>query len=226
MNKKQSLPLPSSAYPVLGKNFSIDQYIPLDLSSTYERSDGNDPISHLQHILELSYQKNPQSIPYGGYMERRGIYMSDHFGTNNKRRCVHLGVDLWTKADTPIFAPFDGEVHSYKYNPAKLDYGYTIILAHNIDNVKFFTLYGHLSDYNFDKLYEGQNILRGHSFCQLGSVNHNGGWPPHLHFQIILNMNEYKGDFPGVSTEAEAEKYSHLCPDPTHIALGYNSKYK
>lgn len=224
MKANSNLLLPSPAFPVLGKIYTADQYLPLDLSITYKQTKEQNPISHLQKILAQANHKHPNAIPYGGYMERRGIYMSEHFGNKDTHpRCIHLGVDLWAKTNTPIYAPFDGKVHSYKYNAAKLDYGYTIILEHSVDGALFYSLYGHLSDYNFDSLSVGKHITRGQIFCKLGSLQQNGGWPPHLHFQIIKNLGKHNGDYPGVSTEAEAEKYSHLCPDPTYIALGYQS---
>ena len=45
----------------------------------------------------------------------------------------------------------------------------------------------------------------------------NGNWPPHLHFQIIEDMELKEGDYPGVCTSANREKYLANCPNPDLI---------
>jgi hypothetical protein len=45
----------------------------------------------------------------------------------------------------------------------------------------------------------------------------NGHWPPHLHFQLIIDMGKAKGDYPGVCKYSEREKYLDNCPDPGFI---------
>lgn len=208
--------------PVLGKSIEEKQYITLDLSVSRGAGFPTQAIKQLEIKLDELRNQHPKCIPYGGYLERRGIYQSAHFDHGLQApRCIHLGVDLWLEASTPIYAPLDGVVHSFQYNRAALDYGYTIILQHSLADFTFYTLYGHLSDSNFDFLQNGQHVTIGSQFCTLGNENQNGGWPPHLHFQIIYNMEGYHGDYPGVVTVEEAEKYSHLCPNPTRLALGF-----
>jgi peptidoglycan LD-endopeptidase LytH len=114
-------------------------------------------------------------------------------------------------------APLDGIVHSYAFNNAYGDYGATIILTHNLDGRTFHTLYGHLSLNSLKNLHEGQNIKRGDVFAEFGIPFENGQWPPHLHFQIILDMQGMKGDYPGVCAYAERANYLANCPDPDLI---------
>jgi hypothetical protein len=45
----------------------------------------------------------------------------------------------------------------------------------------------------------------------------NGQWPPHLHFQVIIDMEFKKGDYPGVCKLNEKEKYLRNCPNPDLI---------
>ncbi|QEC67818.1 peptidoglycan DD-metalloendopeptidase family protein [Panacibacter ginsenosidivorans] len=153
----------------------------------------------------------------GGYNESRTVYSrSKHFdsadGTEPRR--VHLGIDIWGAAGTPVFAPIGGMVHSFAYNDHFGDYGATIILLHQLDGMPFYTLYGHLSLKDISVLKEGQYINIGEEFGHFGLPEENGHWPPHLHFQVIEDMQLHKGDYPGVCKFSEREKYLANCPDP------------
>lgn len=155
----------------------------------------------------------------GGYAENRIIYRQrKHFNNaDNQPRSIHLGTDIWANAGEPIYAPLDATVHSFAFNDHYGDYGPTIILAHALNNVVFYTLYGHLSLDSLEGLYVGKNISANEKFAAIGSYPENGDWPPHLHFQIIKDMGNYQGDFPGVSSIQDSEHYLNLCPDPNLI---------
>ncbi|MEJ7685296.1 MAG: peptidoglycan DD-metalloendopeptidase family protein [Segetibacter sp.] len=116
-----------------------------------------------------------------------------------------------------MFAPLGGYVHSFAFNNQYGDYGVTIILHHQLDGVSFNTLYGHLSLIDIAGLQEGQCITRGEAFAHFGQPQENGHWPPHLHFQIVYEMHEKKGDYPGVCKYSEREKYLSNSPDPDAI---------
>ncbi|MCF0049672.1 peptidoglycan DD-metalloendopeptidase family protein [Dyadobacter sp. LJ53] len=155
----------------------------------------------------------------GGYGENRFIYRQrKHFSENKEQpRSIHVGTDIWTDAGEPVYTPLNATVHSFAFNDHYGDYGPTIILSHKLENVMFFTLYGHLSLTSLDGLYAGKNISAGQNFATIGPYPENGDWPPHLHFQVIGNMGNYKGDFPGVSSIQDQEHYLNLCPDPNLI---------
>ena len=167
--------------------------------------------------------KSGAKIGVGGYMEHRVIYRrSEHFSSETEARCIHLGIDIWAVSETPIYAPFDGIVHSFQNNDNFGDYGPTIILEHSQDfdftNLKkLYTLYGHLSLDSFDNLYEGKPIKAGEKFAKIGNFPINGDWPPHLHFQLMTDMLGMKGDFAGVCAISEQEKYQQICLDPNLI---------
>lgn len=155
----------------------------------------------------------------GGYAEHRTVYsrsrvFDDPQGGEPRR--LHLGVDIWGDAGTPVFAPLGGMVHSFAFNNRYGDYGATIILLHQLEGVAFYTLYGHVSLQDI-KLTEGQYINRGEVLAHFGTPEENGAWPPHLHFQIIADMQANKGDYPGVCRYSERENYLWNCPDPDLI---------
>ena len=167
----------------------------------------------------------------GGYAEHRTVYSrSELFGVANSSppvggggqegaepRRLHLGIDIWGKPNTAVIAPLNGIVHSFAFNNRPGDYGVTIILSHQLQGISFYTLYGHLSLNSIKNLNEGDRIMQGDIFAEFGIPAENGQWPPHLHFQIIIDMEEWSGDYPGVCKYSEREKYLENCPDPDLI---------
>ena len=171
-----------------------------------------------EYVMEFLGEKYTYGI--GGYNEHRTIYArSHHFDSTEEPRRLHLGIDIWGKAGTPVFAPLGGYVHSYAFNDNYGDYGATIILQHQLDSVSFNTLYGHLSLRDLDGMQEGRYISRGVEFAHFGEPNENGHWPPHLHFQIVQDMHQHKGDYHGVCKYSEREHWLSNSPDPD-IILG------
>jgi murein DD-endopeptidase MepM/ murein hydrolase activator NlpD len=154
----------------------------------------------------------------GGYNEHRTIYSRSHrFDGIDEPRRLHLGIDIWGPVGTPVFAPLDSYVHSFAFNDHYGDYGATIILQHELDGFSFNTLYGHLSLRDLGDLKERTYISPGTEFAHFGDARENGYWPPHLHFQVIQEMHEKKGDYPGVCKYSEREKYLLNSPDPDAI---------
>ena len=156
----------------------------------------------------------------GGYAENRSVYSrSSTFddAAGGEPRRLHIGIDIWGTAGTPVFAPLGGMVHSFAFNNAFADYGATIILLHQLDGLPFYTLYGHLSFNDIQNLQEGKYMSRGQQFAHFGEPHENGEWPPHLHFQVIKDMQFKKGDYSGVCKNSEKEKYLNNCPDPDLI---------
>jgi murein DD-endopeptidase MepM/ murein hydrolase activator NlpD len=137
--------------------------------------------------------------------------------TETEPRRLHLGVDIWGPAGTKVMAPLDGIVHSFAFNNNDSDYGATIILTHHFDGVGFHTLYGHLSLNSLKNLSEGQLVGKGDVIGEFGMRFENGNWPPHLHFQLIADMQGWRGDYPGVCRFSERIQWLANCPDPNII---------
>ena len=153
-------------------------------------------------------------IGYGGYLEHRIVYEAhENFATDGADfRNIHLGMDFWTTAGTSVFAPLEGEVHSFQINEGSGNYGPTIILYHPAE--KIYSLYGHLANDDLKHLKVGDVIAAGQLLCHLGNPSENGGWPPHLHFQLIRDMQGIEGDYPGVCSKRDVEFYASNCPNP------------
>jgi murein DD-endopeptidase MepM/ murein hydrolase activator NlpD len=154
----------------------------------------------------------------GGYMEHRTLYArSELFNTGDEPRRLHLGIDIWAEAGTPVYAPMEGHVHSFADNDHFGDYGPTIILKHNLDGLELYTLYGHLNRESLGGSKVGDHIHLGKKIATFGNQDENGHWPPHLHFQLIFDMEGCYGDYPGVCRYSEKEKYLSNIPDPNLI---------
>ena len=175
---------------------------------------------YVHHLLKQHHCR----YGIGGYNENRTIYSrSDAFDTDKytftiaqkeEPRRLHLGIDIWGPAGTPVYAPIGGVVHSFAFNDAFGDYGATIILQHQLDGIVFHTLYGHLSVKDLVPLKEGKFISQGEIIGHFGQPTENGHWPPHLHLQVIRDMHEMKGDYPGVCRLSQRSHYLQNCPDP------------
>ena len=173
----------------------------------------NDFFQYIQNQIDKSGSK----YAIGGYAENRTIYNIAHFTDSKEPRTLHLGIDIWGEAGTKVYAPIGGMVHSFAFNNKEGDYGATIILQHQLETIVFHTLYGHVSLADLAQLHEGQYFNRGEVIAHFGEPAENGNWPPHLHFQVIGDMNLKQGDFPGVCVLSEREKYLTNCPDPDFI---------
>jgi 4-aminobutyrate aminotransferase-like enzyme/Ser/Thr protein kinase RdoA (MazF antagonist) len=187
---------------------------------------GADPANAHESLITPKIQAAMRStnaqIAIGRYNEARTVYSSPLFAGGPKptdeRRTIHLGIDLFADPDTPVAAPFDGTIHAFADNHAPLDYGPVVILRHEAeDGAEFFTLYGHLSRKSLSSVRVGDRISRGHVFAQIGNASENGGWSPHLHFQVILDLLDLSTDFPGVAFPSQREVFTSLSPDPNLI---------
>ena len=154
----------------------------------------------------------------GGYLEPRVLYQrSAHFDGEEEARSLHLGVDLWLPAYTPLLAPLAGTLHSYADNAGFGNYGPTLILEHTQNDSTFYTLYGHLAQTDMAHWKVGKAYAAGDPIATLGDYHENGDWPPHLHFQVMTDMLGNEGDFPGVAKPSEKEYWRTICPDPNLV---------
>ena len=201
-------------HPVINFNPATEKLFHFDFTDTNkvlgasEIADTNLFTSYIKGILKV----NDATYGIGGYNENRTLYRRSDLFAGEEARSLHLGVDIWGPAGTPVYAALGGMVHSFAYNDNFGDYGATIILLHQLETIAFHTLYGHLSLADISKLKEGAYINRGQVIGHFGEPAENGNWPPHLHFQIIHELYA-KGDYPGVCKLSESEAYMKNCPD-------------
>lgn len=153
----------------------------------------------------------------GGYGEYRTFYSRSNVFDNapgTEPRRLHLGIDIWGEQGTPVYAFMGGMVHSFAFNNSFGDYGATLILLHQLDGIAFYSLYGHISLNDINNIQEGEYVSRGEEIAHFGQPSENGNWPPHLHMQLIYDIEMNKGDYPGVCAYGEKDKYLDNCPNP------------
>jgi 4-aminobutyrate aminotransferase-like enzyme/Ser/Thr protein kinase RdoA (MazF antagonist) len=168
------------------------------------------------------------TVAVGGYLEDRSVYTTDLFDTGEtgpdglpQKRSVHLGVDLFVPAGTPVHTPLDGVVELLADNAAPLDYGPVVVLRHattptpeHPDGAPFFTLYGHLSRDSLAECTAGQRLRAGDVVARVGDRAENGGWQPHLHLQLLTDLLGLGTDVPGVAARSETAVWEGISPDP------------
>jgi 4-aminobutyrate aminotransferase-like enzyme/Ser/Thr protein kinase RdoA (MazF antagonist) len=185
--------------------------------------DAKDPTATTKRLFK-QMQDTHVNVGIGRYNEARLFYTAEQFEIQTdempEQRTVHLGIDLYMQSGSPVYAVLDGKVHSFNNNHADLDYGPTIILEHEADEgYHFYTLYGHLSLDSLIGLKAGKPVGKGEPFARIGETETNGGWPPHLHFQIIVDMLGERGNFLGVARPSQRDIWTSISPDP-NIILG------
>ena len=211
---------------VLNPELQPQDYVPINLSETNPQLHTFNVASSLawEAFIQTHLNTHQAKVAYGGYLEQRNIYKrSGYFNpsSNNMERNIHLGVDFWLDAGEAIYAPLEATIHSFKNNTNYGDYGPTIILKHDMGQEVFYTLYGHLSMASIDGLTVGKTLKKGTPFATLGAAEVNGDYAPHLHFQIIRDMEGYQGDYPGVCSKKNLDKFAANCPDPNLLLKVY-----
>ncbi len=177
-----------------------------------------DPAAFDRHLMR-QLEDHGVTVGIGRYAEPRVWYASENYGRVAgefpERRTVHTAIDIFLPAGSSVLAPLAGHIKSLKNNSERLDYGPTIILEHSPeDGPKFYTLYGHLDAQSLEGLEVGSPVAGGQEIARLGDYPENGDWPPHLHFQLITDLLEADGNFPGVALPSQQNLWLSISPDP------------
>ena len=206
---------------VIDSDIDYSEYVAIDLSA-------NNPdlaavnltdTAAFETYIENYLSKNKAKVAFGGYKEIRNLYKRSAVfnAVNSDERNIHIGLDIWIKAGTKVIAALDGKIHSFQNNTSLGDYGPTLILEHKLENMTFYTLYGHLSLESLKDKKVGAEVKKGDTIATLGAPPINGDYAPHLHFQIIIDMENKVGDYPGVCSAKDISFYSQNCPDPNIV---------
>ncbi len=210
----------SDMFPTINSNEV--HHIDLSVSSKWigHQQDFND-LDLFQFKIDQLQRKIPNKIIAGGYLEPRPIYTStayDNIGNNGREsRSIHLGIDYWLPEQTPIHALFDSEVVMAINDAGDKEYGGLVVLKHDIEDLKFYTLYGHLTVASATKHKIGDIIKKEGFIANLANYPENGNWAPHLHFQVMLSLFEYTVDYPGVAYLSQIGLWKSVCPNPNSL---------
>jgi murein DD-endopeptidase MepM/ murein hydrolase activator NlpD len=205
---------------VVDFNPATDRLFHFDFTATNTELSADDIADTERFSVWVSKKLLENNCKYGigGYMEHRTLYArSELFNATDEPRRLHLGVDIWADTGTPVYAPLAGHIHSFSDNNNHGDYGPTIILQHRLNDLTLYSLYGHLSRKDLEGLQVSDKIEKGQKLGSFGNQDENGHWPPHLHFQLMFDMEECVGDYPGVGKFSEENKYLKNIPNPNLI---------
>jgi hypothetical protein len=173
-------------------------------------------VGRLGKLIDSEMHKAGTGFAFGRYAEDRALYDNDNFAGKDggERRTVHLGIDLFCAAGTDVHAPLAGQIEIVANNQAELDYGPLLVLKHVAGQCEFYSLYGHLELQSIAGRRAGQSIDAGEFIATVGAPPENGNWPPHLHFQLILDLLGLGRDFPGVACRSQLDFWQALSPSP------------
>tara|TARA_A100001037_G_C14925849_1_gene533773 strand:- start:222 stop:785 length:564 start_codon:yes stop_codon:yes gene_type:complete len=155
-------------------------------------------------------------FPYqiGRYDEvRPGMYNHELFGGE---RDLHVGIDIGAPVGEPVHAFSKGVVHSLGINDEDGSYGPTIIIQHEFEGKPIWALYGHLSKESLEMVEQGMVVEEGQIIATVGDKSVNGGWEPHLHFQLSWEEPS-ENDMPGVVARGDREWALQKYPDPRMV---------
>jgi len=93
----------------------------------------------------------------------------------------HRGQDFPASTGTSIPSAADGKVY---YSSSIPGYGNTVVLEHNINGTRVYTLYAHLNQPS--SLRKGDIVKQGVSVGNVGNTGRGSG--PHLHFEVIKDQ--------------------------------------
>ncbi len=209
--------------PVMEMPESEDEIIVLDLSLSSPLLHGRDTDDTQDFTRRVfrHIEDEGATVGIGRYLEPRAFYLTEIFagrdGDPRERRTVHTGIDIFDQASTTVYAPIAGRVYSAADNGQGLDYGPTVILEHDGPAGPFWTLYGHLEASSVEELQVGATVASGDAIARIGPFPENGNWPPHLHFQILTDLLDFEGQFPGVAAPREQSVWASFSPDPNLI---------
>jgi murein DD-endopeptidase MepM/ murein hydrolase activator NlpD len=210
-------------FPIMGEPLTAQNSMKLDFSPENKELEnvdlGNTAVFNAFVFDQL--KQSGKTYGVGGYLEHRAIYRrSERFETLEADfRNIHLGVDVWTTAGASVHAPLDGKIFSIQDNEGFGDYGPTIILKHHLNGKSLYSLYGHLTKTDLQLFEKGQEVKAGTEICHVGPFPENGDWPPHLHFQLMWELGEKFGDYPGVCAKRDLNYYAENCPNPNLMLI-------
>lgn len=170
-------------------------------------------------VLDLTVPASQRRAPtsrfwVGKWDERRPFdYGQPLFGG---RRELHVGVDLGGPEGTAVHSFAPSVVEHAGYNAAAGDYGHVLVVRVAVEGAPLWALYGHLSAESVRRSPVGSRWETGDVLGWLGGPSENGGWPPHLHFQLSVDRPETH-DLPGVVSLTDRVDALRRYPDPRRV---------
>lgn len=171
--------------------------------------------AQLQRILGVDWF-------YGGWMEDRSIVWSDTY-LRETGNFLHLADDFNVPAGTMVFCVADGPiVHMGTDSPLKGGWGGHIVQKIQFHGKPHALIYCHLG---FMQPRDTPcDISKGDFIGLVGNKSENGGWGPHLHLQLVADIDDVTDwahfmdkEIDGYGKVSDIEYWAKRCPDPTPL---------
>ncbi len=197
-------------HPLFGDFLKGKPYI-FDFSSKNPKTLGYSA-SNFKEFNRLIFEELEQSSRQWGigrYLEERKNLLREYPNIREEERYYHLGLDIIVPYDTPMFSPLDAEVYSVGKETEIGNYGGYVILKHDVNEVVFYSLYGHVQTPSM--VVVGDKVSAGQEFARIGQESDSGGWFCHVHLQILTQeaIDDGYADWGYISPELmpQVEKY-------------------
>lgn len=199
---------------------------PLDLSPPSPAVDPADIRRALERTVRRATEGS-RRFAFGRYGEARlpGVFPVDEGRPfSAERRSVSLGVEVFAPAGAAVRAVLAGEVVAAGADPVS-GRGLRVELRHSADGGAFRSIYRGLTGEGAPE--PGAAVAAGGRLGSIADSGENGGWPPHLQFQIALEPDAdespatdegrltYGDRLRAAAAPSDLEPFAALCPDPS-----------
>ena len=185
-------------------------------------------------VLDLTtgeYKPSQSVYSIGKYNEvRSNMYEQELFLKESEPRTIHMGIDIGAPTKTEVYTFDDAQVVFQELRSAPGDYGNCMILEYIWQQnyplranryainkgESYWALYGHLSAQALKLHQPGNYVKKGTCIGFVGADDENGGWTPHLHFQLSI-VKPQTCDLPGVVGQSEHQNALNHYPDPRQV---------
>lgn len=213
--------------PLMGVDFAKAPPHVMDLGIGSTLLGANPECSHgrkLAEAIACELHRVGKTVGVGRYDEAR-LTTAAHQSIGKDESAaelatIHLGVDIFADAGTPVHAPLAGTVHRLTHKAEAQDPGGTVILQHQCgEGATLFSFYRGLLAESVAALTEGQRIEPGSVIGRLGPAEPSEGEPARLHFQLATDLLDKDEGLPGMVPASYREVWKGLSPDP-NVLLG------
>lgn len=174
-------------YPLFGDYLRGKPYI-FDFSSNNPKTSEYN-LTDFHEFNQMIFEEMDNSScqwGIGRYLEERKNLLRAYPNIIEEQRYYHLGLDIVAPYDTPMYCPLEAEVFKVGKEQQLGNYGGYIMLKHNINEVVFYSFYGHLKTPHTVRV--GDQIKAGEEFTRIGQESDSGGWFCHTHLQILTQQ--------------------------------------
>ena len=121
-------------------------------------------------------------LPVNGILSKKHDATVQVYSNTMKDYRVHLGVDIVTESDAPVYSAADGKISKIWEDPMM---GYCIAIKHGGD---CYTIYKNLSEMLPEGISEGTSVRAGQLIGSVGeSAMIEVAEEPHLHFEMTVS---------------------------------------